>query len=228
MEMKRYMKILFHLGVFIIFIYTLFYDLIVLTKLISAYRSFAGPWKYLTFWNICFQSAFYLISFINDVAEDVENRNIGFLQKFCDHYFASVVWPVGNFVVIMFWVLYHIDTSLVVEPEALKLVPAWNRWVVHFWVTPFLFIEQLLHYHPYPRRKHGVVVTILVALTYLTWVFFIAFYADIWVYGVLKMLSWPGRVVFISALLVFIAILYVSGEYVTSFIWRRGNNLKLK
>ena len=223
--MQTFLTASFHLGVFTVFCYAIYYDLVVLNGKIPEWLTFAGRWKYLTWWNGCFQAVFYGLSFINDVlgnnikhVDDHTKRPL--LQRFCDYLFACVVWPAGNFVVFVFWILYHIKVELVWNPERAKVVPAWNSHVYHTFVLPFLIIEYFLVYHHYPKRKIGISIIASLTMIYLSWVFFIAYHSDIWVYKVLAVLHWPGRTLFLMSALAVMIDFYLVGECLMKKVWK--------
>jgi len=50
--------------------------------------------------------------------------------------------------------------------------------------------------------------------------FWIAYYADFWVYPVLQVLGWPERVLFLVMCWVLMIVFYFVGELLTSILWR--------
>ena len=47
----------------------------------------------------------------------------------------------------------------------------------------------------------------------------IAYYAEFWVYPVMQVLSWPGRLSFFAGLWVFMFIIYIAGEAINTRFW---------
>jgi len=50
--------------------------------------------------------------------------------------------------------------------------------------------------------------------------FWIAYYADIWVYPVLEVLGWAERMLFLVVCWLFMFACYFAGELLTSILWR--------
>ncbi|CAH1772503.1 unnamed protein product [Owenia fusiformis] len=186
-------------------------------------KTYGGPWKFLTFLDLCFQTFYYSLCVINHMTGGTsgpgDKRSRSSLQKFRDLFHACVAYPMGTFVVITFWGIYAVDRELVYPTHLDKIIPVWLNHVMHTTILPILLIEKYLVYHEYPTFKKGVTITAGVGLTYLTWVFWIAFYKNFWVYPVLEVLSWGGRLAFIGGLLVMLIFIYSSGQAFTNKIW---------
>ncbi len=91
---------------------------------------FGGPWKYLTFWNVWVQAIYFLMCYVNDKRGREKRKNtekLHFiwncfsnllisdtkLKKAEDYLYATLAFPVGMFVGIVFWTLFAIDRELV-------------------------------------------------------------------------------------------------------------------
>ena len=226
MVLKQVLAALVHLGAFSLYAYSIYFDYEVIADNMPLWKTFGGRWKFLTWWNVCFQTFFFALSVIIDLYGNPSNvepktneDQRGVLEKFRDHYLISIAWPMGTFVVLTFWAIYFIDRQLVYPEYLDEIIPAWHNHTYHTFVLLFLMAEMVLVYHRVPKRKNGLAMTFLFSLAYLFIVFFVAFYADFWVYPILEVLSWPGRLGFIGGLLVFLTLIYVIGENITFAVW---------
>ncbi|XP_063407800.1 androgen-induced gene 1 protein-like isoform X4 [Mytilus trossulus] len=148
------------------------------------------------------------------------------MQKFRDYFLATLVFPVGVFVVMTFWGIYAVDRELV-YPRALdKIIPPWLNHIMHTTIVPFLLIEKYIVYHQYPPRKSGLITLLGFALLYLVWILWIAYYANIWVYPILKVLQPHQRAVFIIVLLFLFISLYILGEAINKFFWGKERSVQ--
>jgi len=212
-----------HLVTFCVQSTGLYYDLY-FVKPFGARQTYGGRWKYMTFICMIIQTVYFGYSLLNDVfgsnlSPHLQQGHRSRLQKLRDVFFASVAFPLGVFVVLTFWGIYAVDRELVF-PKALDgVIPAWLNHVMHTTVLPFLLVEKLIVYHHYPSRSKGIGLTVLLGLTYMLWVFWIAYYAGIWVYPVLQVLSWPGRLLFLGGLWIFMACIYIIGEKLNHALW---------
>ena len=213
-----------HIGIFSTYCFAIWYDFTYLEDIHPLWKTFAGRWKFLTWWNFCLHTAFYGLSIINDLFGTNFPSGEGSrssLQEFRDLFFVSLVCPLGIFVQVVFWGLYFVDRELVFPTYLDDVVPSWHNHLYHTVLIPFLMLQMFLFYHRYPRRRSGLSVTTILAILYTVWVFVIAFKSDIWVYGILEVLNWPLRVTFMTVNIVLILGFYMIGEYVNDAIWSK-------
>ncbi|CAL1533245.1 unnamed protein product [Lymnaea stagnalis] len=218
--MARTVVLGFHLIVFIIDLYALYYDFFVIDL---GHKGFGGKFKFLTFWNICLQTFYFGFSVANDISKNEESPRFhnkrSPMQRWRDNFHAAIAFPVGMFVVATFWGLYAIDRDLV-YPKALdKIIPPLLNHVLHSTVLPFLLVDKALVYHHYPKRFFGMLGTLILACFYLLWILFIAFYDNFWVYPVLQVLKTHERAIFMSSCLLLFAPLYIMGEKISTYFW---------
>src|SRR5262249_12911392 len=60
---------------------------------------------------------------------------------------------------------------------------------------------------------------LLVVISYLTLVLYLGLAYELWVYGILRTLSWPFRIVFIVGCGLVIIAFYIIGVYLHRFFW---------
>lgn len=220
------LKFLLHVIIFGIYAFTLTYDTYYLA-VHPGRNSYGGRFKFLTFWNELIQTAFFAYSIINDIfgsntpppTKGKQKPVRSSLQKVRDLISASIVFPIGAFVVIMFWAIYFYDRELIYPKALEEVIPSWLNHVWHTSVIFFVLIEKFVVYHHYPDRIEGLTVAALFILSYVAWVFWVAYKADFWIYPLLAVLNWPFRIVFILSSAAFVIVLYLIGEFITNSVW---------
>merc|ERR1712004_657477 len=107
------LHLLIQLAAIVNFAYTIYWDLYILK--LPGRPSFGGQWKYLTFINLWIQLIYFSVSFFNNFigSQATDSTKASKLQKCRDYLFATLAFPIGQFVGIIFWVLFHIDRELV-------------------------------------------------------------------------------------------------------------------
>ena len=180
-----------------------------------------GALKYLTHWNVWLQLLFYLLSLANDLfgGSVTERKFSTRLQAARDHLFASLAFPIGIFITIIFWAIWSVDRELVMPARFDPWIPPHLNHALHTAMVPLLILELCTVHHVYPKRRSGIATIALFVLAYLSWVFFIAFYGGFWVYPILKKLDTPKRTFFIVVCAVGSAILYLGGELLNNLVW---------
>lgn len=141
------------------------------------------------------------------------------LQRFRDFIAASIAFPGSLFVATTFWILYTIDRELIFPASLDKIIPAWLNHMWHTNILVFLVIERLFIYHKYPSRFSGLSALFGFAVVYQLWMFWIAHYANLWVYPVLQVLHWTERVLFLVTCWLLMFACYFVGELLTSVLW---------
>ncbi|KAL4218023.1 hypothetical protein ACF0H5_022761 [Mactra antiquata] len=228
---------LFHFLAFILYAFTLFFNIRYIGNTDDPYyglftfKGYAGKFKYLTFICLIIQTVFFGLALVNDIwGTNVRPSEKGAkkcrLQQFMDTFLSSIAYPVGTFVVMTFWGIYAVDRELVYPKRLDKIIPLWLNHVEHTVVLPILLIEKFLVFHEYPRRRKGLFVMLAFASSYLLWILWVAYYADIWVYPILQVMESHQRAIFISIMMVFFVSIYILGESINRFLWRREMGVK--
>lgn len=189
------------------------------------YRGYGGKFKFLTFWLFLLQTFYFGFCLVNDIlgSNSRPSQSKRFLrsklQRCRDILLSSVVFPVGIFVVCTFWGIYVVDRELVYPKKLDKFIPSWLNHVMHTTILPFLIMDMYLVYHHFPSRKRGLQILMSFAFTYLVWILWVAYHANIWVYPVLKIMAPHERVIFISVLIALFGSIYLVGEGLNKFFW---------
>lgn len=205
------------------------YYLVDIPESVSKTRNlFGGPWKFLTFINLWIQLFYFLASFLNGLfGTEVRSRaKSSRLQSTRDWLFASLAFPIGMFVGVMFWGLFFINRDLVFPAKYDAYIPAFENHLLHTTVIPLQLIELLTVFHVYPPRTKGMMLTALFCFGYLTWICYIAYVGGFWVYPVFKVLTPVKRVGFMVVCAAFGALLYFTGEVAHYILWGPSQNEK--
>ncbi|XP_038624240.1 androgen-induced gene 1 protein isoform X3 [Tachyglossus aculeatus] len=98
-----------------------------------AHQTYGGSWKFLTFIDLVIQAVFFGICVLTDLSSlltrgsenQEQERQLKKLISLRDWMLSVLAFPVGVFVVIMFWVLYIYDRELVYPKLLDNFIPAW-------------------------------------------------------------------------------------------------------
>uniref|UniRef100_A0A8C6S7G0 Androgen-dependent TFPI-regulating protein n=1 Tax=Neogobius melanostomus TaxID=47308 RepID=A0A8C6S7G0_9GOBI len=168
---------------------------------------YGGPWKYLTFLNLM---TFFGLAAATDLQDGKKSQSS--LRKCKDLLFAVFGFPVGMFVVLLFWSIFAYDRELVYPASIDMFFPPWMNHAMHTLVLPILLAEVLLQPHVYPQTKQAVAALSFVGVTYLSWIIWVYLSVGIWVYPLLKHFSGVGLAGFFLFNMTVVAALYVIGE----------------
>ncbi|XP_042565864.1 androgen-induced gene 1 protein isoform X2 [Clupea harengus] len=136
-----------------------------------------------------------------------------------DWLMAVLAFPVGVFVVTMFWILYLYDRDLIYPRLLDNFIPQWLNHGMHTTVLPFIIIEMRTTRHQYPSRLCGLLTVCSFAMGYVLWMCWVHHVTGVWVYPLLEHLGTISKVLFFLCLTVIISVYYVLGEILNSYIW---------
>lgn len=135
--------------------------------------------------------------------------------------FASLAFPLANFVALTFWGLYFVDRELIFPKALDPYFPSWLNHIMHTNIAVFILIELLMSFRKYPSRKQGIGILTGFMVVYLVWIHIIYSYTGMWVYPILEVLNFPLRVVFFVILLGLTISLYIVGERLNGLVWKK-------
>uniref|UniRef100_A0A8V0XN31 Androgen induced 1 n=1 Tax=Gallus gallus TaxID=9031 RepID=A0A8V0XN31_CHICK len=221
-----------------------------------AHQTYGGSWKFLTFIDLVIQAVFFGICVLTDLSSlltkgndsQEQERQLKKLISLRDWMMAVLAFPIGVFVVTMFWSIYIYDRELVYPKLLDNFIPAWlnhgmdalRTWYqyqkpiskvrcrtdltltassLHTTVLPFILIEMRTTHHQYPSRSCGLAAVCTFAVGYILWVCWIHHVTGVWVYPLLEHLSPGVKIIFFAAVTVVINIFYVMGEVLNNYIW---------
>ncbi|XP_049656247.1 androgen-induced gene 1 protein isoform X2 [Accipiter gentilis] len=98
-----------------------------------AHQTYGGSWKFLTFIDLVIQAVFFGICVLTDLSSlltkgndsQEQERQLKKLISLRDWVMAVLAFPVGVFVVTMFWSIYIYDRELVYPKLLDNFIPAW-------------------------------------------------------------------------------------------------------
>ena len=226
-------KIILHLLVILNYVSFLLYKESIkdeLHRMFPTRIEFGGSWKFLTHWNIFLQLAYFNLAFFNDIfgTESSTKEASSRLQKCRDFLFSTMAFPVGIFVPIIFWILFNIDRNLVFPPSFDKVFPPMTNHMMHTTPLPSQILELCMAYHIYPPKTYGIPAIITFCLSYIGWIFYIAYAGGFWVYPIFEVLTPLRRVCFVILLGIFVTMLYLIGERCNSWVWKVHKNTNVQ
>ncbi|XP_076018001.1 androgen-dependent TFPI-regulating protein [Genypterus blacodes] len=177
---------------------------------------YGGPWKYLTFLNLLLQVTFFGLALVIDL-QSGKQSNI--LNRCKDLLFSVFVFPVGMFVVLLFWMIFAYDRELVYPATIDAFFPPWINHAMHSLVLPVLLGEILVQPHVYPKTKHALTALGVVGLSYLSWIIWVYLSVGIWVYPILGLFSTAGLVGFFFFNMSVVTLFYLLGNRLNSYAW---------
>ncbi|XP_043205898.1 androgen-induced gene 1 protein-like isoform X2 [Amphibalanus amphitrite] len=186
-----------------------------------------GRWKYLTIWGLTCQLVYYCLAVVNDLfgSNTFDKSKVTKLQKIRDVFFTSIALPVGMLVSIMFWGVFVVDRELVFPAILDAHYPALLNHGVHTMPLLIGLLEVALERHNYACNRLSLGLLLGFLATYLGWTLHLALVENLWVYGILRVLSWPMRVAFMGVNLLIGVCLFFLGKGFDNFVW--GNEKAL-
>ncbi|XP_042318329.1 androgen-induced gene 1 protein isoform X1 [Sceloporus undulatus] len=192
-----------------------------------AHQTYGGSWKFLTFINLVIQAVFFGICVLTDLSSlltkgndsQEQERQLRKLISLRDWMMAVLAFPIGVFVVTMFWSLYIYDRELVYPKLLDNFIPPWLNHGMHTTVLPFILIEMRTTHHEYPSKTYGLVAVSTFSVGYILWICWIYHVTGVWVYPLLDYLGSGAKIVFFAIVTAIINILYLLGEILNNSIW---------
>lgn len=181
----------------------------------------AGPFNCISFINLLMQAAYFLLAVANDAFGSDERRREkqSRLQRWRDWAFTSLVFPVGQFVSFVFWVLYLINRELILPSTMDVWFPAWLNHVMHTLPAFAGLAEQVLVYHTHQRGSSRLLPLLSLYAVYLAWFFCVRVWGGFWIYPVFALLSEGEICVFLGLLSVPALFFFVAGERIHVAVW---------
>ncbi|KPP65190.1 androgen-dependent TFPI-regulating protein-like, partial [Scleropages formosus] len=180
---------------------------------------YGGPWKYLTFLNLVLQMVFFGLAVLNDLLEMGGKSTARLLLLSRDLLFSVFAFPVGVFVVLIFWVIFIYDRQLIFPASLDDFFPSWMNHGMHTLVLPILLGELLLQPHTFPKTWMGLAALGIVGSAYLLWVIWVYLSVGIWVYPMLGLFSTPGLLGFFLLNMFLVILLYHVGKVLDRHLW---------
>ncbi|KAM9847566.1 androgen-dependent TFPI-regulating protein [Aulostomus maculatus] len=186
-------------------------------KLPAGIFLYGGPWKYLTFLNLLLQALFFGLAAVTDLQRGKSWERP--LSRCKDLLFSVFAFPVGTFVVLLFWTIFSYDRELVYPATIDTFFPPWMNHSMHTLVLPVLLGEVAVQPHVYPQTKHALATLGVVGVAYLLWIVWVYLSVGIWVYPLLGHFSTAGLVGFFFLNMSVVNLLFLLGHKLNSLIW---------
>uniref|UniRef100_A0A3Q3W441 Androgen-dependent TFPI-regulating protein n=1 Tax=Mola mola TaxID=94237 RepID=A0A3Q3W441_MOLML len=160
--------------------------------------------------------SFFGLAAVNDIQSG--SKSDSSLSTCKDLLFSVFAFPVGMFVVLLFWTIFAYDRELVYPATIDSFFPPWINHAMHTLVLPVLFGEVLVQPHIYPRTKHALAALGVVGVSYLI-IIWVYLSVGIWVYPLLGHFSTSGLVGFFLFNMSVVTLLYVLGDKLNNHVW---------
>ncbi|XP_055391777.1 androgen-induced gene 1 protein isoform X5 [Bubalus kerabau] len=137
-----------------------------------SHQTYGGSWKFLTFIDLVIQAVFFGICVLTDLSSlltrgsgnQEQERQLKKLISLRDWMLAVLAFPVGVFVVAVFWIIYAYDREMIYPKLLDNFIPGWLNHgmdgfnfctiqrLVRYWRWR---IDSHLHHYGYPI-VHGI------------------------------------------------------------------------
>nr|XP_040139340.1 androgen-induced gene 1 protein isoform X2 [Ictidomys tridecemlineatus] len=142
-----------------------------------SHQTYGGSWKFLTFIDLVIQAVFFGICVLTDLSSlltrgsgnQEQERQLKKLISLRDWMLAVLAFPVGVFVVSVFWTIYACDREMIYPKLLDNFIPGWLNHGMHTTVLPFILIEMRTSHHQYPSRSSGLTAICTFSVGYILW-----------------------------------------------------------
>nr|XP_044624905.1 androgen-induced gene 1 protein isoform X7 [Equus asinus] len=98
-----------------------------------SHQTYGGSWKFLTFIDLVIQAVFFGICVLSDLSSlltrgsgnQEQERQLKKLISLRDWMLAVLAFPVGVFVVAVFWIIYAYDREMIYPKLLDNFIPGW-------------------------------------------------------------------------------------------------------
>ncbi|ELK09663.1 Androgen-induced protein 1 [Pteropus alecto] len=148
-----------------------------------------------------------------------QERQLKKLISLRDWMLAVLAFPVGFFVVAVFWIIYAYDREMIYPKLLDNFIPGWLNHGMHTMVLPFILIEMRTSHHAYPSRSSGLAATCIFSVAYILWVYWLHHVTGMWVYPFLEHIGPGARIIFFGSAAILTNFLYLLGDALNSYMW---------
>ncbi|XP_031791410.1 androgen-induced gene 1 protein isoform X2 [Piliocolobus tephrosceles] len=148
-----------------------------------------------------------------------QERQLKKLISLRDWMLAVLAFPVGVFVVAVFWIIYAYDREMIYPKLLDNFIPGWLNHGMHTTVLPFILIEMRTSHHQYPSRSSGLTAICTFSVGYILWVCWVHHVTGMWVYPFLEHIGPGARIIFFGSTTILMNFLYLLGEVLNNYIW---------
>ncbi|XP_054166613.1 androgen-dependent TFPI-regulating protein-like [Oppia nitens] len=197
------------------------------TTLLPGEYTFGWKLKYLTIWNLIINFIVFLFCLICDCFksnymfdEPMKSPSIEWMYKIRDTLFHSLVFPLGTFVFVMFFLLISIKGKLISDQIFHRRNPVFLSHLTHTIIFPLLLSEILITYHKkWVKKLIEIAILMTTVLLYSIWCLYLGLIHDLWPYGILRHMSWILRIIFMIICAVIAIVVYFVGVFIHMYSW---------
>lgn len=160
--------------------------------------------KFFTIWGLVSQALLFLLCLLHDVTRVLPPSNPvrRVARSVRDLVLVAVAGPMAVTVSFLFWSMFWLDRKLVMPAELDELVPPWLNHAMHSFVLVLVVVQLLAESHRAPPLGAAMAVSTTFCLAYTYTLFNEYATTGRWIYPVLELLNWPGRVLMVLFTLV--------------------------
>uniref|UniRef100_A0A0L8IGX2 Uncharacterized protein n=1 Tax=Octopus bimaculoides TaxID=37653 RepID=A0A0L8IGX2_OCTBM len=170
----------------------------------------------LTKWNLWIMWSFFGLSVLYDIILLLRS-NQRIFRQLLTHYFNSIVFSIGSFDFVTFWLISLIDREI-----AMALFSDVNNPIIHCFPFILVLIEKFLVYHPYFQIVVHLIGIVVITAAYQATVLFLRTNTVSWAYLVFDSSKFNSRLFFFLSMWPMIAAVYISGAKINELIWKNA------
>jgi len=176
----------------------------------------AGLLRYFTIWTVIISLTFYSMGILCEVFSYLKFNTEHF--SFRGLLFHALVFPFSVSSLGLFWSLKLSLASL--QPEEQKtLIPWYLNHIIHTLPMIGASIEGLLYFHPFPPRRVGLRLLMVILLAYLSLLVYSGVVFDSWTYSFLQKLPFALKILSLGAIVAKCVTIYFVGEKLHTTVW---------
>lgn len=202
--MHTILELLFHVSVACFYGYAEY----VSVDVPSAANTYGGMLKFFTKWNLYLTITYNAASAVADLfsacaGNDKSARNESGGSRTL--FFNGTVVPSTLVTVITYWGMHFRNPDLMASAAIRDLIPinGFQNHAVHTAPLITMLLESMCVFHRPGKLGSVLAVWVLYATTYLSWMLWVAYTANIWVYPFMRAMNTQGKAVFLAGVLVF-------------------------
>ena len=186
------------------------------------HHTYAGRFKYLTFISFLCDILYFNMASIIDFQVWMKGKDNALWRNIRDFFFATIIFPLATFVCVMFWGIHLLDSTALRSDEENTLLPWWFDHGYHTVPIFAVFLEAYVIEHIYPRKRTAFLSLLVFDILYVSWLFWIAYKANFWVYPFLSRMSFVGVLLFVAVSVTISFGFYFVGKKFTDIVWENN------
>ncbi|BES87726.1 FAR-17a/AIG1-like protein [Nesidiocoris tenuis] len=185
--------------------------------------------RFLTNWTFMTQTLYLFLSVLGHLLAAVSLSSLKRpIDNLADYIFMSIATPMALVVSIAFWSIYAVDRELVFPTVLDLVIPAWVNQMIHSINSVAAIVDLVSIRHKQPSWSASLTGLILYLLAYSVCLFGTYVQTGIWLYPVLKEMSWPLRGAFTIANLLLAILMLALTRLLRTSIWGKSDTQEKK